>query len=554
MSQAAVHAAYKALQAGELARARQHLSGQHEPLALHLAALVEKRAGNHSDAAELFVRAVRADPANPEIANNQGLNARAMGDHAGAVEAFQRALELKPDFASARQSLSRSLLALERWQEAERQARKLLAASPGETGARYTLASARLEQGDAESADDLLSQLISQGQGAAQIHFVRGRARLEMDRLAEGLDDLRKAHAEAPDALTLRTLAGACWMRGDMAAFHDLLSAAPSGLGVAVADILRQSGDLDAALAAWERLPVDIRETSEALRVKSTIHQEQGRAGEALEAAGRAVSLEPGNLLAIDQMATAQLMAGRAHDALATARGMRARQPLAQNWIALEATALRQLGSRGYRDLVRLDEHVQVFSLPVPDGFESIEAFNGEFIAALDRHRPYSVHPLNQSLRQGSQTARSLTSMRDPVVAAYIRALDGPIRAYMDAIGRDPSHPLTARNTGSYRIAGCWSVRLGAGGRHVDHIHPQGWISSAYYASVPEETARGEGRAGWIRFAQPPFRCEPALPAEKWIRPQAGMLVLFPSFLWHGTAPISQGAVRVTAPFDVVPS
>ncbi|MEL7480360.1 MAG: putative 2OG-Fe(II) oxygenase [Pseudomonadota bacterium] len=46
---------------------------------------------------------------------------------------------------------------------------------------------------------------------------------------------------------------------------------------------------------------------------------------------------------------------------------------------------------------------------------------------------------------------------------------------------------------------------------------------------------------------------EPALGPERWIQPKAGRLVLFPSFVWHGTEPIRDGSVRVTAPFDVVP-
>ena len=96
-------------------------------------------------------------------------------------------------------------------------------------------------------------------------------------------------------------------------------------------------------------------------------------------------------------------------------------------------------------------------------------------------------------------------------------------------------------------------MRLGSGGHHVNHIHPRGWISSAYYVSVPPETGSGDSKAGWIKFGEPPIRTSPELAPEKWVQPRAGLLVLFPSFLWHGTEPIKDGAARVTAPFDVVP-
>ncbi|MFQ5610187.1 MAG: putative 2OG-Fe(II) oxygenase, partial [Woeseiaceae bacterium] len=141
----------------------------------------------------------------------------------------------------------------------------------------------------------------------------------------------------------------------------------------------------------------------------------------------------------------------------------------------------------------------------------------------------------------------------DPVISAYVDALDEPIRAYMQSVGTDDDHPLTSRNTGDYRIAGSWSVRLRGGGRHVNHVHPEGWISSAYYVSVPEDVDDDSLKADWIKFGEPPFECDPPAPPQKWIKPIAGTLVLFPSYLWHGTKPILDGSERVTAPFDAVP-
>ena len=38
------------------------------------------------------------------------------------------------------------------------------------------------------------------------------------------------------------------------------------------------------------------------------------------------------------------------------------------------------------------------------------------------------------------------------------------------------------------------------------------------------------------------------------IQPKPGRLVLFPSYMWHGTIPFQQNAVRTTIAFDVVPN
>jgi hypothetical protein len=46
----------------------------------------------------------------------------------------------------------------------------------------------------------------------------------------------------------------------------------------------------------------------------------------------------------------------------------------------------------------------------------------------------------------------------------------------------------------------------------------------------------------------------PALPAERWVQPEEGKLVLFPSYVWHGTQAFDRGDQRLTVAFDVVPA
>jgi uncharacterized protein (TIGR02466 family) len=139
----------------------------------------------------------------------------------------------------------------------------------------------------------------------------------------------------------------------------------------------------------------------------------------------------------------------------------------------------------------------------------------------------------------------------EPAIKAFFRAIDAPIRDYMSAIGTGDD-PLRARNTGAYRIKGAWSVRLRASDYHIDHIHPQGWLSSAFYVETPSAVERD--RQGWLGFGRPIFRTRPALEPERWVRPEPGRLVLFPSYLWHGTAPFASDETRLSLAFDVLPA
>ena len=55
--------------------------------------------------------------------------------------------------------------------------------------------------------------------------------------------------------------------------------------------------------------------------------------------------------------------------------------------------------------------------------------------------------------------------------------------------------PTDRRASTGYRVSGSWSVQLQPGGYHIDHVHPRGWLSSAYYVELPE-TAATDDRAG----------------------------------------------------------
>jgi uncharacterized protein (TIGR02466 family) len=114
--------------------------------------------------------------------------------------------------------------------------------------------------------------------------------------------------------------------------------------------------------------------------------------------------------------------------------------------------------------------------------------------------------------------------------------------------------PLRARNRGLYEIKGCWSVWLKPGGFHVDHVHPQGWISSACYIATPKAVEDSERKEGWIRFGQPPVQPPGGLLAEHFVQPRPGRLVLFPAWMWHGTVPFTSDERRLTVAFDVLPA
>jgi uncharacterized protein (TIGR02466 family) len=190
--------------------------------------------------------------------------------------------------------------------------------------------------------------------------------------------------------------------------------------------------------------------------------------------------------------------------------------------------------------------------IETPEGWPDLASYLVDLEHALAQRHGLLAHPIGQSVRGGIQTNVRLERSDDPALKAFFKAIDAPIRSYIEALGTGDD-PFRSRITGRYRLAGAWSVRLNPGGRHVDHLHNKGWISSAFYVALPPAVS-AEGRQGSLRFGMPGSPTRPALEAEHWIKPKPGMLVLFPSYMWHGTEPFEGDAPRLTIAFDLLPA
>lgn len=165
------------------------------------------------------------------------------------------------------------------------------------------------------------------------------------------------------------------------------------------------------------------------------------------------------------------------------------------------------------------------------------------------QRKPY----LEQSVRGGVQTSRNLFCHPDPLIQRLRRDVTEKVNLYRERLDSNASgHPLRSFSPERVHFSGAWSVQLRGGGYHTSHTHTQGWLSSALYVDVPDPATRGEAPAGYLKFGEPPPELGLHLPPIRQIAPEAGRLVLFPSYYWHGTVPFDAGE-RMTVAFDVAP-
>jgi tetratricopeptide (TPR) repeat protein len=170
-----------------------------------------------------------------------------------------------------------------------------------------------------------------------------------------------------------------------------------------------------------------------------------------------------------------------------------------------------------------------------------------------DLHRGKGEY-LDQSVRGGTQTDGPLFTRIDAHIRGLRSVIVGAVERYLRELpAPDPTHPLLGRRRDRpVRFSGSWSVRLRSGGHHSNHVHPEGWISSAFYVALPARSPGEAERAGWLTLGEPQKELGLDLPPFRYVEPRVGQLVLFPSWMWHGTVPFEHGE-RMTVAFDVRP-
>lgn len=431
--------------------------------------------------------------------------------------------------------------------------RRLVLARPQSIPARHNLASTLGDLGLAGDAERVCRDVMVLGGDAPETWLVLARALQAQNRFDEAEDAFRQALQRRPAYVdALRDLSQLLWMRhADVA-----LAAAPLDAAIRAMPgepILRQvkarlfeyAGERSRAYA--ELVAGEMDGPGELVAAQLIAPSD---ARQALRHADRAAGLanRPVAPIMVTQ-SECHLALGQVEAALQIIEVLRELEPRNQHVLAVQANAWRLSGDDRYRSLYDYDALVRSYRLEPPRGWSSLEAYLGDLASALHDLHGLETHPIGQSLRGGSQTTASLAQSQDPAIRAFFEAIDKPIRDYMAALGQGDD-PLRSRNTGQYRVRGSWSVRLKPHGFHADHIHSEDWLSSACHIEVPG-SVEGDAREGWLRFGAPPGL--PDLPAEHHVRPQPGTLVLFPSYMWHGTQPFGGEHSRLTLAFDVVP-
>jgi tetratricopeptide (TPR) repeat protein len=284
------------------------------------------------------------------------------------------------------------------------------------------------------------------------------------------------------------------------------------------------------------------------------VHEARDDFDAAISAYRKVLALEPGHFEAQLRFVERLLLSDRGAEALAAADAGLAMDAVDVNAMVMKATVLAALGDRdAERAFVDFDRLLWRATLTPPDEYATLEAFNRALANHVRFHPTLVADPPDRTTRSGKQSGDLLDEPYGPM-DPWAERVRAAVKAYFMQLPRDSDHPYLARRPTQWRLD-AWGVVLSRGGHQFPHTHPSGWVSGVYYVKVPEAVHDPARKCeGWIEFGRPDPRYTCVRdPRVKVIEPVEGMVLLFPSYLWHATVPFHSGEERISIAFDVYP-
>jgi Flp pilus assembly protein TadD len=449
-----------------------------------------------------------------------------------------------------------------RFEAAAAHCRTVLAKDPQHAEALGLLAVVCARSGAAEQALSFADRAVAAGPQDSRLRFNRAILR-------EGLGDEAGAEADYVAACELdganlpaRVNHGNLLLRYDRVTEAETCFAAAAAAFPAVAEVHEGLG---IALQRQKRSAEAITALRRALALRPSHPRIEANLGWSLledgDTAGAAMHFQSA-LAASPETADlwASLAAAHVHDgawpeALAALERALALSPDHTRALAFKGIVLDALGRIDERKaLVDLDRDIwhRRHTEP-PEGYADLGAFNRALTAhvlaqpTLVRNRP------GKTTRNGGQTGGLRETEAGPIahlggwirsaVADYVPA--AAARASASRFHAPPQH-------WQLRI---WATVLDTSGYQDPHNHPSGWLSGVYYVQVPPGVGLDESdQAGWIEFGRPdPFLRPATMPDLRTVQPREGLMLVFPSYLWHRTIPFTGNTPRISIAFDVIP-
>jgi hypothetical protein len=298
--------------------------------------------------------------------------------------------------------------------------------------------------------------------------------------------------------------------------------------------------------------PTVVGATPEARRQRILALYALNRIDEARTAAAQALNEAPSDSTVLDAFANDCLTRGAAEELATACRRAIDGGVGSSIHLAYLSAALSSVGrTSDVLDLIAPERLCRRIEL------NSGQVDNEELAEAILTHPALAPSPESRPTHGRNLRLEGLASVKHPAIRKLLAVVRRQVDDYL-AERLNAPHPLIAHRPQTAWLQG-WALVLSNDGHEETHIHPQGWLTVVYYARVPQGASQNaENDApppGSLSFGPWPPSIGESLPDfPRWrVEPQEGTLLIFPSFLGHGTIPTGVGEPRICVALDVFP-
>ncbi|MFQ3583743.1 MAG: TIGR02466 family protein [Cyanobacteriota bacterium] len=515
---------------------------------LQLLGMIAHQQGQPEEALGYLQKVVDLQPEEADAHYNLAFLLHSQGALAEAVPHYRRALQLDPDHLEARMNLAQLLRSVRLYREAVQVYQEVVRLQPQSAQVHNDLGILFKEMGSLSQAIQAYEQAIRLQPNYAEAHNNLGNA-------LKASGDWQAAEQSYQRALQL----------------NPNLAEAHNNLGT----LYEEQGHLEKAVQCYQQAVLARAGYAQALSNLGDAFAQMGKLEQGLQCCQRAVLSDPYLLEGQLNLANVLLMKGDPVGAEAACEKALQLEPAHPFALALHTIAC---AGQGKWDKAKYWSDAQIFVQLFPSEEPETTAILNQRLAERILAHPSLTWERSGNATRGGYHSSNLLLDLDPTAAdhplhwlgsriamavpCYLERLlsqwpaDGGSGTEFSGTACQQAHPWLQQCQGPFQVRDLWAVVMLSQGHQIPHVHPSARLSGVYYVQVPQSVgADPADPSGWLEFGAYPERFPVASPQHSLVRrvqPQPGLLVLFPSHLWHRTLPFVGTEPRISIAFDLV--
>ncbi|WP_299806548.1 putative 2OG-Fe(II) oxygenase [uncultured Shewanella sp.] len=504
----------------------------------------------YSKAKKLLNESIDIDPNYFDSHYNLGRAKQITGSYEEARDSYLKAFRLNPSHADACLGYGQCLVQMNNRELAISIYQDFLVNFPNTAKVLYSLASL-YEEDNKEAAEVALLKCIELSPDNRDYSFEYAKVLQGLGKINNAVSVLITMLEKTPfDHHVHDVLFNLLWLNGMSEPFRYYLLACESdpanSLVIELVKKLIKNDELQLGLRKIEVFLCSSPSYTEALMIKGHLERELGDFQASLKTL-KSIHLQDQTLApALYEEAVTYLCLNQFSDAVRVSKLLLELYPNNQGGRALLATSLKLNGNvKEYGQLYNYQSLIKF--IPLSSIIDS--NFNQKLKMELDILHKTKNHPIDQSLRKGTQTQGQLFNMNIKLVEELREEIAIEVKTFLNGLSSKDKGVYLQNISESFSFAGSWSVLLRQGGHHQNHFHSEGTFSACYYVEVPDVVNRNG--QGWLNLGQPELSRWLNLEPDFCVKPEPGCLIIFPSYMWHGTNPLIEESERTTIAFDI---